>query len=106
MLVTRSRKINFPLITRKLSPSFFHVQSAKQDLHSKFPALNKADNNTERKAAIKFLRVTFHENITFKKHLRNVKTKLAKYIGLLYRKKPLLEKNLLKVSILRLLLTI
>ena len=47
MLVTRSRKINFPLITRKLNPSFFHVQSAKQDLPLKLPALNKADNNTK-----------------------------------------------------------
>ena len=38
---------NFPLITRKLNPSFFHVQSAKQDLPLKLPALNKADNNTK-----------------------------------------------------------
>ena len=42
------------------------------------------------------------ENISWVEHIRTVETKLAKNIGLLYRAKPLLEENLLKVFILHL----
>ena len=42
------------------------------------------------------------ENISWEQHIQTVETKLAKNIGLLYRAKPLLEENLLKVFILHL----
>ena len=53
------------------------------------------DNDIERKAAIKILRVTLDENITWEEHIRIAEIKLAKNTGSLYPTKPLLhEKSL------------
>ena len=43
----------------------------------KLPALRIADNNIERKAAIKIFAVLLDENITWEEHISMLKTKLA-----------------------------
>ena len=50
-------------------------------LSFKLPALKKADNNIERKTAIKFLGIMLDENISWEKHICTVESKLAKNIG-------------------------
>ena len=62
----------------------------------KLPALKTADNNIERKTAVKCLGVMLDENISWEEHIRTIETKLAKKIGLLYRAKPLLEQKSFK----------
>ena len=80
----------------KTKCTLFHKKSSKDDLILKLPALKIADNNIERKTAIKFLGIMLDENIYWKEHIRTDETKLAKNIGLLYRAKPLLEEKSLK----------
>ena len=84
------------LNNRKTKYTLFHKKSSKDNLPLKLPALKIADNNIERKTAIKFLGVMLDENISWVEHIRTVETKLAKNIGLLYRAKPLLEEKSLK----------
>ena len=62
----------------------------------KLPALKTADNNTERKTAVKCLGVMLDENISWEEHIRTVETKLAKNIGLIYHAKHSLEEKSLK----------
>ena len=62
----------------------------------KLPALKTADNNIERKTAVKCLGVMLDENISWEEHIRTIETKLAKKIGLLYRAEPLLEQKSFK----------
>ena len=76
--------------------TLFHKTSSKDNLPLNLPALKIADNNIERKTAIKFLGVMLDKNISWVEHIRTVETKLAKNIGLLYRAKPLLEEKSLK----------
>ena len=76
--------------------TLFHKTSSKDNLPLNLPALKIADNNIERKTAIKFLGVMLDENISWEEHISTVETKLAKNIGLLYRAKPLLEEKSLK----------
>ena len=87
------------LNNRKTKYTLFHKKSSKDDQSLqplKLPALKIADNNTERKTAIKFLEVMLDENISWDEHICTVETKLAKNIGLLYRTKPLIEEKSLK----------
>ena len=81
------------LNNRKAKYILFHEKSSKDDLTLKLPALKIADNNIERKTAMKFLRVMLDEHISWEEHIRIVETKLAKNIGLLYHGKPLLEEK-------------
>ena len=74
----------------------FHKKSSRDDVPLKLPALKIAGNNIERKTAIKFLGVILDEKISWEEHIRTVKTKLAKNIGLLYCAELLLEKKSLK----------
>ena len=82
------------LNNRKAKYTLFHEKSSKDDLPLKLPALKIADNNIERKTAMKFLRVMLDENISWEEHIRIVENKLAKNIGLLYRASPLLEEKI------------
>ena len=82
------------LNNRKAKYTLFHEKSSKDDLPLKLPALKIADNNIERKTAMKFLRVMLDENISWEEHIRIVENKLAKNIGLLYRARPLLEEKI------------
>ena len=84
------------LNNRKTKYTLFHKKSSKDNLPLKLPALKIADNNIERKTAIKFLGVMLDENISWEEHLCTVETKLAKNIRLLYCTKPLPKEKSLK----------
>ena len=62
----------------------------------KLPDLKIANNEIERKKAIKFLRVMLDENVNWQEHIRTIENKIAKNIGLLYRAKYLLNESSLK----------
>ena len=50
----------------------------------------------KRKFSVKFLGVMLDENISWKEHIKTIKKKLAKNIGLLYHAKPYLDEMSLK----------
>ena len=69
MIFTRSRNIELPNI------------------------LKIADSNIERITEGKFLGIIVDENLTWSRHIKTIKTKMARYIGLMYKlKKQLPEK--------------
>ena len=76
--------------------TLFHKNSIKDDLPLKLPDLKIANNEIERKKAIKFLGVMLDENVNWQEHIRTVENKIAKNIGLLYRAKYLLSESSLK----------
>ena len=84
------------LHNKKTKYTFFHKNSIKDDLPLKLPDLKIANNEIERKKAIKFLGVMLDENVNWQEHIRTVENKIAKNIGLLYRAKYLLNKASLK----------
>ena len=57
--------------------------------------LTKTINNQEIKRAFyaKFLGVLLEENLSWKEHLKYTENKIAKRVGLMYKAKPLLDKN-------------
>ena len=55
-----------------------------------------ANDQIKRKKAIKFLGAMLDENVNSQEHVRTVKNKIAKNIGLLYCAKCLLNKSSLK----------
>ena len=71
----------------------WNIKFSKDDQPLKLPALKIADNNNERKTAVKFLRTSVR---SWDEHICTVETKLGKNIGLLYRAKPLIEEKSLK----------
>ena len=84
------------LDNRKSKYTLFHKKSFKDKLPLKLTALKIAEDNIERKTAIKFLGVMLDENISWEEHICTVETKLAKNIGLLYPAKTLLEERSIK----------
>ena len=81
---------------KKTKYTFFHKNSAKDNIPLKLPELKIGNRATERTHAIKFLGVLLDENITWKNHIYSVKKKLAKNIGLLYRAKYFFDESSLK----------
>ena len=59
----------------------------KDDLPLKLQDLKIANNQTERKKAIKVLGAMLDEKVNWQEHIRRVENKIAKNIGLLYRVK-------------------
>ena len=84
------------LNNKKTKFTLFHKNSIKDDLPLKLPDLKIANNQIERKKAIKFLGVMLDENVNWQEHIRTVENKIAKNIGLLYRAKYLLNELSLK----------
>ena len=76
--------------------SLNNKNSIKDDLPLKLPDLKIANNQIERKNAIKVLGVMLDENVNWQEHIRTVENKIAKNIGLLYRAKYLLNESSLK----------
>ena len=71
----------------------WNIKFSKDDQPLKLPALKIADNNNERKTAIKFLTSNVR---SWGEYICTVETKLGKNIGLLYHAKPLIEEKSLK----------
>ena len=84
------------LNNKKPKYTLFHKNSIKDDLPLKLPDLKIANNQIERKKAIKFLGEMLDEHANWQEHIRTVENKIAKNIGLLYRAKYLLNELSLK----------
>ena len=84
------------LNVKKTKFSLFH-QSRKKKLIPEFlPKLCIDNCEIQRELVTKFLGVYIDENLTWKHHINNVKTKVSKSIGILYRSRDMLNKPLLK----------
>ena len=84
------------LNNKKTKYTLFYKNSIKDDLPLKLPDLKIANNEIERKQAIKFLGVMLDENVNWQEHIRTLEIKIAKNIGLLYRAKYLLNESSVK----------
>ena len=59
------------------------------------PKLTTSNHVIERQGFIKFLGVLLDENLNQKEHIKYTENKIAKNLGLLYKTRPFLEKNVL-----------
>ena len=59
------------------------------------PKLTISNPVIERQAFIKFLRVLLDENLNWIEHIKYTENKIAKNLGLLYKARPFLERNVL-----------
>ena len=59
------------------------------------PKLTISDHATERLEFFKFLGVLIDENLNWKEHIKCTENKAAKNLGLLYKARPFLERNVL-----------
>ena len=73
----------------------FHKPSRKDDLPLLLPRLPIKMHKVERVKSIKFLGVLLDENLSWKDHIKCIENRAAKNIGLIYRAKLFLDKNLL-----------
>ena len=73
----------------------FHKPSRKDDLPHLLPRLPIKMHKVERVKSIKFLGVLLDENLSWKDHIKYIENSVSKNIGLLYRAKLFLDKNLL-----------
>ena len=80
----------------KTKCTFFHKNSVKGSIPLKLPDLHISNKTIERTSSIKFLGVMLDEHITWNEHIKTIGKKLAKNIGLLYKARVLLDKELLK----------
>ena len=81
---------------KKTKYTFFHKNSVKGSIPLKLPDLHIFNKTIERTSSIKFLGVILDEHITWNEHIKTIKKKLAKIIGLLYKARVLLDKESLK----------
>ena len=76
-------KVNkLSLNNKKTKYTLFHKNSIKDDLPLKLPDLKIANNQIERKKAIKFLGIMLDERVNWQEHIRTVENKIAKNIVL------------------------
>ena len=81
---------------RKTKYTFFHKNLVKDNIPLKLSDLHISSKSIERKASIKFLGVMLEESIAWNDHIHVIEKNLAKNIGLLYRARQFLDKELLK----------
>ena len=99
---SESSKSNQQLLANKLSLnvtktrcSFFHKTSKKGDISLKFPRLQINNYNIERILSVKFLGVLLDENLSWKDHINYTENKISKNIGILYKARDYLSKEIL-----------
>ena len=85
------------LNAKKTKYSFFHKPSKKDDIPLMLPKLTISNHVIERQEFIKFLGVLLDENLNWKEHIKYTENKIAKNLGLLYKARPFLERNILLV---------
>ena len=86
---------NLSLNLEKTKYSFFHKPSKKDDIPFHLPKLIINSYQIQREESIKFLGVLLDQHITWKKHIKLTKNKIAKNIGILYKTRPYLDKRAL-----------
>ena len=75
--------------------SFFHKPSKKDDIPFMPPQLPISNHVIERQEYIKFLGVLLDENLNWKEYIKYTEIKIAKNLVLLYKSRPVLERNAL-----------
>ena len=80
----------------KTKYTFFHKPSISDYIPLKLPPLYINNKIIKRSEHIRFLGIILDENLTWKKHINTIESKIAKNIGALYRAKFLLNQKCLK----------
>lgn len=75
--------------------SLFHPAAKKRLMPDQLPCLNIDNIEIQRDPVTKFLGVMIDENLSWKPHICNVSSKIAKSIGILYKTRDILNKKLL-----------
>ena len=76
--------------------TLFQKNSFKDEIPLKLPVLMIGNNNIQRKSSMKLLGVLLDEQISWNDHVRTVKNKITKNIGLLHRVSEFLNEDSLK----------
>ena len=79
----------------KTKHSFFYKPSKRDDIPLALAKLYIDNNQIQRSESIKFFGVFLDENLTSKDHIKYIENKIAKYIGIVFRSKPYLNKKCL-----------
>ena len=90
----KANKLSLNLTKTKYS--LFHLASKKGFLREPLPFLKMDNIATERENVTKFLGVLIDENLSWKQHINNVNTKIAKSISILYKSIGIVKQPLLK----------
>ena len=77
----RANKLSLNI--NKTKYGLFHKYSIKDKIHLKLPTLKIGNKAIEKRPSIKFLEVMLDENVSWRYHIKTVKKKLSKNIGLL-----------------------
>ena len=83
------------LNAKKTKFSFFHKPSKKDDIPLMLPKLTISNHVIKRLKFFKFLGVLLAENLIWTEHIKRTEKKIAKNLGLLYKARPFLERNVL-----------
>jgi len=75
----------------------FHSNHKKKALPSILPIIRTDKTTIERTKSSKFLGVLIDENLSWDPHINTINTKISKNIGLLYKSRPFLSFNNLKL---------
>ena len=89
------QKINEWFISKKLSLnvkktkySFFHKPTKTDDISLVLPKLNINNREIARTESIKFLGIFLDENLSWKTHIKYIKNKISKNIGISFKASP------------------
>ena len=80
----------------KTNYTLFHSKHKKSKIPDTLPDLFMDNIKIERKTVTKFLGVLVDENLSWENHIKLINTKISKIIGILYKSRNILHKNLLK----------
>ena len=91
-------KVNkLSLNIKKTKYILFHSNRLKKYIPDTLPSLQIDNINIKRTEITKFLGIIIDEKLNWKAHINLVNTKISKSIGILYRAKPMLSQDNLKI---------
>jgi exonuclease III len=91
----RANKIS--LNSRKTKYIFFHNSYQHENIPLKLPDLIISNNKIKRVSHLKFLGLIIDENLSWDIHIKILENQTAKTIGMLYKVRPFLNTNCLKL---------
>ena len=90
----KSNKLS--LNVSKTKYTLFHSKQKRSKIPDTLPDLVMDNIKLERKKVNKFLGVLVDENLSWETHIASINSKISKSIGILYKSRNILNKNLLK----------
>ena len=75
----------------KTKYALFHSRGKK--VNEPLPSLRINDHEIERQQVNKFLGILIHENLTWDDHVRYIKQKISKSLGILYKTRHIISRN-------------